>query len=305
MMGDGGVAQLASLVDCDDTSAVIAEARRVFSFRHDETSWGAIEAAAGDILDLFAGKFPGYHACDTEYHDIHHTTMVFLTTARIADGLGFGREPFPADLSRDLYVAALCHDVGYIRAIDEEGGTGARFTSVHVRRSADFVLKYAHRWGLPEASASRIFRLVNATGLRGEFGEQAWDGSREREAGMVLASADLVGQMSDRKYLEKLLFLYNEFKEAGFPGYDTEFDMLRKTMDFYKLTIERLDVELEGVRSLARKFFAERHGIDRDLYTEAIDHQMNYLRNILDDESTNFRKKLKRMDLELSQPRTA
>ena len=31
--------------------------------------------------------------------------------------------------------------------------------------------------------------------------------------------ADLVGQMSDRAYLEKLLFLYYEFKEAGFPGY--------------------------------------------------------------------------------------
>ena len=122
---------------------------------------------------------------------------------------------------------------------------------------------------------------------------------------MVLASADLVGQISDRKYLEKLLFLYYEFKEAGFPGYDTEFDMLRKTIGFYEMTIARLDVELEGVRSSARKFFAERHGIDRDLYAEAMDNQMDYLRGILDDESTNFRKKLKRMDLELSQPKTA
>jgi hypothetical protein len=304
-MGDDGIAQLASLVDCDNSLEVIAEARRVFSFRHDTSMWLAVEAAGADILELFAGNFPGYHACDTEYHDIHHTTSVLLTTARLSDGLGFEREPFPSDLSRDLFVAALCHDVGYIRAIDEEGGTGARFTSVHVRRSADFVRRHAYRWGFDEASASRIARLVNATGLKGEFGEQAWDGGREREAGMVLASADLVGQMSDRKYLEKLLFLYNEFKEAGFPGYDTEFDMLRKTMAFYKLTVERLDVELEGIRSTARNFFSERHGIDLDLYAEAMDHQMDYLRGILEDESTNFRKKLKRMDLELSQPKTA
>jgi hypothetical protein len=304
-MGDDGVAQLASLVDCDNTLGVIAEARRIFSFRHDTAMWAAVEAAAADILDLFDGKFPGYHACDTDYHDIEHTMSVLLATARLADGRGFEHEPFLVELSRDLFVAALCHDVGYIRAIDEEGGTGARFTSVHVRRSADFAGKHALRWGLDDASASRVSRLIYATGLKGEFGEQAWDGSREREAGMVLASADLVGQMADRKYLEKLLFLYYEFKEAGFPGYDTEFDILRKTMDFYKLTVDRLDVELEGVRSSARRFFAERHGMDRDLYAEAMDHQMAYLRGILDDESTNFRKKLKRMDLELSQPKTA
>lgn len=32
---------------------------------------------------------------------------------------------------------------------------------------------------------------------------------------------------------------------------------------------------------------------------------MAYLQTILDDATTNFRKKLKRMDLELSQPKTA
>ena len=111
--------------------------------------------------------------------------------------------------------------------------------------------------------------------------------------------------MSDRAYLEKLLFLYYEFKEAGFAGYETEFDMLRKTMGFYELTVSRLDGDLGGVRAMARRHFAERWGADHDLYAEAMGRQMDYLQNILDDASTNFRKKLKRLDLELSQPKLA
>jgi len=111
--------------------------------------------------------------------------------------------------------------------------------------------------------------------------------------------------MADRAYLEKLLFLYYEFKEAGFAGYDTEFDILRKTMGFYSLTMDRLDGEFHGVRGLVRAHFAERWGTDADLYDEAMGRQMAYLQTILDDATTNFRKKLKRMDLELSQPKTA
>ena len=181
-MGDDVVMQLASLVDCGNTLEVIAEARRVFSLRHDEALWPSVGASTADILELFDGRFPGYHACDTEYHDIHHTTDVLLATARIADGLESERDPFPDDLMRDLLIAAACHDVGYIRSIDEEGGTGARFTSVHVCRSADFALKHARRWGLDDASASRIARLINATGLRGRV-RRAGVGRKPRARG--------------------------------------------------------------------------------------------------------------------------
>ncbi len=304
-MGDPDSVQLATLVDGEDPRAAVSEAERILRFWFDEAVWSPIGAVAADIVDLFAGRFPGYRACDTDYHDIRHTMAVLLAAARIADGLFIERSPYGASLARDLLVAALCHDTGYIRAMDEDGGTGARFTSVHVRRSADFAMANAGRWGIGEDSARRVARIIYATGLKGEYDDQAWSDDAEREAGCVLASADLVGQMADRAYLEKLLFLYYEFKEAGFPGYETEFDMLRKTMSFYDMTVYMLDSRYRGIRSLARRHFAERWGVDRDLYDQSMRRQIDYLRGILDDESTNFRKKLKRMDLELSQPRTA
>lgn len=304
-MGSIDSVQLARLVDGETPLAVIAEAGRIFKFWFGETDWEPIGTLAADTVDLFAGRFPGYRACDTEYHDLRHTMAVLLATARISDGLFIEKGPFSLALTSRLYMAALCHDTGYIRTIDEEGGTGARFTSVHVGRSAMFVQAHGDRWGIDQEAAKSCARIIQATGLKDEFDEQAWVDADERQAGAILASADLVGQMSDRAYLEKLLFLYYEFKEAGFLGYETEFDMLRKTMDFYQTTVDRLELSLGGVRAWARRHFAERWDIDRDLYAESMERQITYLRGILDDASTNFRKKLKRMDLELSQPKMA
>lgn len=290
--------QLSKIVDITNCTDVMEEAERIFRYWYDGTSWNAVGECASMVMDMFGGRLAGYHACDTEYHDLSHTMSVVLATARIADGVFLGHGPYPADLTRDLFIAALLHDVGYIRHQGEEDGTGARFTSGHVVRSADFARIHAASSGsTPEGSGcdgEREARLIMATGLRDEFESQAWVDSTEREAGAVLGSADLVGQMGDRAYLEKLLFLYREFVEAGFPGYETEFDMLRKTKAFYEATRNRLDRTLGGLRHAVRRHFLERYGIDRDLYDEAITRQMEYLQSILDDESTNFRKKLKR-----------
>jgi hypothetical protein len=152
--------------------------------------------------------------------------------------------------------------------------------------------------GLDEESAARIGRLIAGTDLATPFDDIPFSSERELFAGKLLASADLLGQMADRTYLEKLLFLYYEFKEAGFPGYDTEFDMLRKTLGFYEMTKRRLFGLLGEVTNLAYFHFLGRYGVMENLYLESIERQIDYLRSIIDDDSVNFRKKLKRIDLE-------
>ena len=42
--------------------------------------------------------------------------------------------------------------------------------------------------------------------------------------------------------------------------------------------------------------FRIRHGIEKNLYVIAMERQMNYLRSIIEDQTTNFRHKLKRGD---------
>ena len=58
--------------------------------------------------------------------------------------------------------------------------------------------------------------------------------------GKMLGTVDLLAQMADRTYLEKLLFLYHEFSEARVGDYKDEIDLLRKTVIFYDFIDRRL-----------------------------------------------------------------
>jgi hypothetical protein len=295
-MADVDSIQLSAFVCADDPVAVLEESSALWAALYPGRGFATVLHAFDAVRSLYAGEYPGYHACDTGYHDFKHTVAVFLAAVRLVDGCWASGAALPPLLAHDVLVAALFHDAGYIRKLGEEGYTGARFTAAHVGRSVQFIQENAKALELERHDD--IARLVWSTGLKDEFSRQAWSSDEEHMAGALLASADLIGQMGDRAYLEKLLFLYYEFREAGIPGYNTEFDILRSTLSFYELTVARLDGPLLGMRHYARAHCRLRYGVDRDLYEDAMERQMDYLRDILDDDSTNFRKKLKRMDLE-------
>jgi hypothetical protein len=202
-----------------------------------------------------------------------------------------------AGRAAETLIAALLHDTGYIREEGDDQGSGAQYTKVHVDRSAAFTRREAAALGLDPEAADRIARMILGTDLARPWEKLVFQDEDERLGAEILAAADIIGQMADRAYLEKLLFLYYEFKEAGIGGYDTAFDILKKTAGFYESTKLRLDGPLGRVSSRAREHFLARYDIDRDLYREAIDRQMSYLEGILADDSANFRTKLKRLDL--------
>ncbi|HNY21808.1 MAG TPA: hypothetical protein PKO22_06620 [Treponemataceae bacterium] len=248
--------------------------------------------------DLYKGAFPGYVACNTEYHDFNHTCDVVCATIRMCDGaLSQGIAITPKG-QIDLYLAAMLHDAGYIQEVSDTVGTGAKYTKTHVARSVAFTLRHRAAFGLDKARADGIGRMIAGTDLATPFNTIPFKNKEELYAAKLLASADLLGQMADRTYLEKLLFLYYEFKEADFPGYNTEFDMLRKTLGFYEMTKERLFNLLGETSNLAYYHFLARYGVAKNLYLESIERQIEYLRTIIDDDTVNFRKKLKRIDLE-------
>ena len=294
--------QLAILVDQSRPEAVFAEAERIFLFWGKVSDFEQVERCFSLVRALYHGNFPGYQACNTDYHNLSHTMDILLATARLMDGKALLEGSWQADLSRDLYMAALLHDAGYIQELDDSEGTGAKYTRDHVKRSAAFTRDNAQSLGLSADQIRRIPLLIACTDLCHLPWDLGFPSEDEAMAGALLGSADLLGQMGDRAYLEKLLFLYYEFREAGFPGYQTEFDILRNTLGFYSTTRVRLDKGLGGLSRYAQEHFSQRFGTDRDLYMESIEHQMAYLRSILADSSTNFRKKLRRMDLEAIHP---
>ena len=97
----------------------------------------------------------------------------------------------------------------------------------------------------------------------------------------LLGCADLIGQMADRIYLEKLFYLYREFEEGQVSDYSDEMDLLVKTLSFFPLVHRRFEEQLGGCDHLAKAHFSVRWNISRNLYHVAIEKQKHYLEHIL------------------------
>jgi hypothetical protein len=286
--------QLSQLIESPDPDVVMKEVERVFSYHYPSKFFNRIHHNYIILKKLFDGKLPGYKACNTRYHDLSHTLAALLTTVRLMDGYNIKNEPLPVRLAEDLLNATLLHDTGYIQEDSDPVGTGAKYTTIHVERSIQFLKKNYEAFEVDEEDLEIFADLIQCTGLMVKLDTVPFSSTEEKMAGCILGTADLLGQMSDRQYLEKLIFLYYEFKEANVKGFDTEFDLVRKTLDFYAITRKRLSESYLNVYVFARDHFEKRFGIDRNLYMIAIDRQMDYLRKVIEDDTTNFRHKFKR-----------
>lgn len=288
--------QVSILVDSNKPFATLRDAKQLYRASYQKADFKQIDKAFRLTKRLYDGCFPGYLACAVEYHDFAHIVTVFAATSRLLDGCELSGIELGPILAGEVLIAAMLHDTGYIRAEGDTRGTGAQYTKIHVDRSSAFTLHEAVAFSLGPESATRISRIILGTDLGQQWETLTFDSEKERIAAEILATADLLGQMADRVYLEKLLFLYYEFREAGIGGYDSTFGILKKTAGFYEFIKNRLDGVLGRCSGLMKEHFSARYGVPRDLYREAIARQMAYLDSIITDESANFRTKLKRMD---------
>lgn len=288
------VVQLSKLIDMNNPGKILNEVKKTFCYHYQAKYFQPVKSYFIQVKKIFEGKFRGYKKCNTYYHDLNHTLDTLIASIRILDGYNIKETPLPVGLAVNLLAASLFHDVGYIQEEWDNEGTGAKFTKYHVQRSVEFILKHMNRLKLKKEDTEVINRLIRCTGLAGELLLIKFQSAEEKIAGASLGTADLLGQMSDRSYLEKLLFLYYEFKEAEILGYNTEFDIIRNTIDFYELTKKKFEDPLMNMNKYTEIHFKKRYDINQDLYKETIERHINYIKRIIADSSTNFRNKLNR-----------
>lgn len=287
--------QLARLADTRN----VEECRGVFLRLMQVTGLdeGSIEKALAifdDVYRLYTGKYEGYKSCDTEYHDFRHVIDVTLASLRIADSLMLNGEKLTKHNVFLVGIAAVFHDTGYIPEINDPVENGAVYTSTHVRRSMVFAEKYMSQKGYPSEDIEKTKQMILLTDLSVKLADiQFIDAETERFA-KILASADLIGQMADRIYLEKLLFLYREFEMGNIPFYSSEADLLTKTIGFFKIMEDRLANTLDGVNANLILHFQKRYDINEDLYRKGMDSNLKYLTRILEEHPGHHREFLRR-----------
>ncbi len=278
------------LVNTTDPASVNAEVNRIFLDLYPKASTHLINRCFRDLTRLQAGEYPGYHACDTDYHNLQHSLDVTLAMARLMDGYERTRQR-SAELGARLFrfgiVSALFHDIGYLRKVnDTRHRNGAEYTLKHVTRGAKFLEEYMNRIGMAEL-APIASKLIHFTGYEKPIARIDVPNLTFRLIGNMIGTADIIAQMADRCYLEKCRDrLYPEFVQGGLAARDESDrrssvmfrsvqDLMLQTPRFYKTATARLNEQLGGAHGYAGKHFG-----GQNLYFDEIDKNMQYASSV-------------------------
>jgi hypothetical protein len=286
--------QLSLLVNMENPQSVFDEVKTILRLMLPEFHFDLMDHIFNDIIRLFRGEYPGHRKCSTEYHDLRHTTDAFLAMARLMHSVTIDGQPLTEQQVNLGLICTLMHDTGYIQTLDDNNGTGAKYARIDTRRSIGFMDTYLAEHQFPSETFKNYPQILMCTGLDTRVNEIQFRSPEIGLLGKLLGAADLLGQMSDRTYLEKLLFLYYEFKEARIMGYEQELDILLKTIDFYTMIRKRLSADLDSLNELVHLHFKVCWNVDRDLYMEAIDKNMDYLKFLLEEHQKDYRAYLNR-----------
>ena len=272
---------LSDLVEMNSPEVVLDEVQIILKLIDPDFNITPVISAFFSTTELYNGSYPGYRACNTDYHDLHHIIAVFLAITRLIHGAMLESGTFTdREITLGL-ISALLHDAGYIQEEHDLEGTGSKHTANHVQRSMDFILKHGTELGLSDKEVVACQSMIFCTDISLDISTIEFPSAEVELLSKMLGTADLLAQMADRAYLEKLLFLYHEFKEAKVDEYENEVDLLRKVIDFYDFTAQRIKTALDATDQFMIPHFISRWQIPTNLYQESIEKQKNYMRQIL------------------------
>ncbi len=247
-------------VNTKDPIAVQVEAQSAYVSMFPKGDRFFFPKVFGWAIDCFTGGHPEYRPIDARYHDFEHTLQVTLCMVRLLHRSRIARAEPP--LTKRMFelavLAILLHDTGYLKRRGDRGGTGAKYTLIHVDRSARFAGELlAQKGGFEESEIQAVQNMIHCTGVNTDLAAIPFQSKLERWLGFALSTSDLLGQMAAEDYVEKLPVLYLEFEESarhqggkvGPAGrFESADDLMRKTPAFWeKYVLPKLDRDFEGI----------------------------------------------------------
>lgn len=215
------------------------------------------------------------------YHTVEHTIFVSLVGQEILRGKHIREGGVSCEDWLHFMISLVCHDIGYVKGVCRgdvislrtyatgtngglvtlpPGATDASLTDYHVDRGKLFI---EERFGGHHLiDAERIKGNIELTRFPVPLDSDHQDTTNY--PGLVRA-ADLIGQLSDPRYLEKIPCLFYEFEETGVNAalrYQTPDELRQNYPKFYwksvfpyiKSATEHLKLTLEGKQILANLY---------------------------------------------------
>jgi hypothetical protein len=189
---------------------------------------------------------------DALYHNVEHTILVTLVGQEMLRGKHIREGGISCEGWLHFIISLVCHDIGYVKGVcrsdrDREhryatgkgeelvelspGASDASLTPYHVDRGKLFI---EERFGGNRIiDAEAIKRNVELTRFPVPKEEDHQD---TMEFPGLVRAADLIGQLSDPRYLKKIGALFYEFEETGqnqYLNYNHPGDLKRNYPKFY------------------------------------------------------------------------
>lgn len=189
---------------------------------------------------------------DALYHNVEHSILVTLVGQEILRGKHIRDGGVSSEDWLHCIISLLCHDIGYVKGVcrqDREedslyatgkdgtmvslpdGASDASLTPYHVDRAKLFI---DERFGGHKLIDSEVIKSnIELTRFPVPAAEDHQ--ATNSFAGLVRA-ADLIGQLSDPRYLKKITSLFYEFEETGINkvlSYHSPADLRKNYAKFY------------------------------------------------------------------------
>ena len=216
-------------------------------------TYGGLNTNYEDII-AWAGSMAMENIANSDalYHNVEHSILVTLVGQEILRGRHIREGGVSCDDWLHFIISLLCHDIGYVKGVCRQdleaerlyatgkggdmvylppGASDAGLTPHHVDRGKLFI---DERFGGHKLiDAELIKRSIELT--RFPVPKEGDHQDTVTYPGLIRAS-DLIGQLSDPRYLKKISALYYEFEETGVNkalGYKHPGDLRRNYPKFY------------------------------------------------------------------------
>ncbi|WP_017716358.1 Npun_R2479 family HD domain-containing metalloprotein [Kamptonema formosum] len=195
-------------------------------------TYGGYKPDYADII-VWAGNMALENIANSDalYHNVEHTILVTLVGQEVLRGRHIREGGVSCEDWLHFTISLLCHDIGYVKGVCRKdrpaeglyatgtdgkmvilppGATDASLTPYHVDRGKLFINERFGGHRLIDAEV--IKRNIELTRFPVPKDEDHQD--TINYPGLVRA-ADLIGQLSDPRYLQKISALFYEFEETG------------------------------------------------------------------------------------------